>query len=77
MAELAELFIPFGMVLAFAFLSGGIARGNKTFSWHIFLLAFAVGIMILVWIPVIPNYGIIVAGMCLIGILATPGDINE
>lgn len=70
-----DYIIPFALVLGFS-LATSITATRK-FSMNIFLASVAVGIAVLVWIPIIPRYSIALSVLIVIGILLSDKDQTD
>lgn len=58
--------IPVAIVLAIATAS---AIANKRFSKNVFLTSIAVGMAVMIWIPLLPSFMIVVSILCIVGMI--------
>lgn len=77
MTTIIDLLIPIVALLALSFAVSILRKGG--FSMNIFMASFAIGLCILIWIPLVPSYMIIMTVLIMVGMLFSDnvGEINE
>lgn len=66
MTSIMTYLIPIAIVLGFAMLA---SLANREFSKNIFLTSIAVGIAIMIWIPMLPSFLISLSILCIIAMI--------
>lgn len=61
-----DFIIPVAIVLSIATAS---AIANKRFSKNVFLTSIAVGMAVMIWIPLLPSFMIVVSILCIVGMI--------
>lgn len=78
MTNILDYLIAFGSITGIAIACSLFNKGdNNLFSLNTFLASMAIGISILVWIPVVPSYLIIFSVLITTGMLFKGGLRNE
>jgi len=71
--DIFRMMIPVGSLAVLAIIC---SRSNSGFSRNVFLSSMAIGIAVLVWVPVLPTYMIVVSVLLMSGLLYSGGSFE-